>query len=134
MAKIRLKLDGLEDAQAAIDALAALPDMLTRQFAREMAKLGHVVEADLARRVPRQSGELAASARLRRSGATVRFGYYADYAPYVYYRQPRFRSRTVRQTLKKFRRSAAFRRLVNQAFRNALATTIARHRGATLRS
>lgn len=112
MAGIRFKFDtnAPEVARALRERADSFLDAVPRYVHRELATL----LPDLRRRVPRESGELADSALVRLQGQSIVVGFAAFYAPYVYYRQPRFRARTVRSTLKRFARSAKFRAAVRR--------------------
>ena len=122
--KVTVRLEGEERL---VRAVQALPRIFQAELQEALMKRGDDITEQLRRRVPRDTGELADSAEVRREGANaVRAGYTAKYAPFVYYRRPRFRARTVRQTLAKYRRSVGFRRLVNDAAKEAAEKTARR--------
>lgn len=79
----------------------------------------------LQRRLPVESGELRRSVTVARDGATVRISINAPYAVFLVYRRPRFRARTVRQTLARWRRTPAFRRELREAVARAVRRTLA---------
>ena len=79
---------------------------------------------ELERRLPARTGRLRAAATVLRRPVGVVIGIdpeVAEYAPYVRYRNKRFGSRTVIETLDRFRNSAPFRAAVRKAVRQARA-------------
>ena len=85
------------------------------RFVQNLGRQSGSVVAELRRRVPRRTGRLANSAEAKVVGSKFRMRYAADYAFFVYYRKENHRSRTVRQTLAKYRRSAHYRYVVGEA-------------------
>ena len=119
-ARIRVKFEGVEELQRAV---RALPRVFNAELQAAILKRDADIKRELKRRVPRDSGELGDSADVRPQDAATRIGYTSNYAPFVYYRRPRFRANTVRQTLAKYRRSVGFRRLLNDAAKEAAQKT-----------
>lgn len=101
--------------------LRAFPATFRKHMNRELMRFAPEFRAELKRRVPRVTGTLGNSAVAKRRGTNgLIIGYTAHYAVFVYYRRPRFRSRTVRQTLAKYGRSRHLRNAMKEAGRRAL--------------